>query len=103
MGYDNCMRADVMISMGIFDDIPYKFVKDFNSINNPIIAVVIEDICFTVNDVIKTRFTFNLSFKSSSGEYIKQTFIHICEYKMNTNMADTIRALYDYADDCDVD
>jgi hypothetical protein len=103
MGYDNCMRADMMISMGIFDEIPYKFVKDFNSINNPIIAVVIEDICFTVNDVIKTRFTFNLSFKSSSGEYMKQKFIHICEYKMNTNMADTIRALYDFADDCDVD
>jgi hypothetical protein len=34
---------------------------------------------------------------------MKQKFIHICEYKMNTNMADTIRALYDFADDCDVD
>ena len=100
MGYDNAMRADAMIEIGLFDDIPYKWVKYYNINNNPIIAVAIEDIGFNMFGIFKTQFTFELSSELSSELSVKK-FTHIIEYEMNTYMADTIKALNDEYDDDD--
>lgn len=89
MGYVKFMSAEQMNFFGLFDNIPYKYIKNIN--NDTIIIVDIKDIK-KENDTIykKTSFKFVLIFNTDSDIspcYFIKKYKIILKYKETSSMA----------------
>ena len=89
MGYVKFMSAEQMKAFGLFDNIPYKYIKNFK--NDEIIMVNIKDIKKEENDTIyKTQFKFILIFNkasdNSSPRYFTKKYKIILKYKETSSI-----------------
>lgn len=67
MGYTNCLMVSTMKELDLFDNIPYKYIKNIINRDDDDIEVEIEDLeCDTIG-YCKTRFTFKLNINVSGG------------------------------------
>lgn len=89
MAYVNFMSSEQMKDFGLFDNIPYKYIKNLK--NDEIIMINIKDIKKEKNDTIyKTQFKFVLIFNkasdNSSPRYFTKKYKIILKYKETSSI-----------------
>ena len=67
MGYTNCLMISQMKELDLFDDIKYKYIKNFIKHDDDDIKVEIEDLECDRVAWCKTRFKFEIDLGSGNG------------------------------------
>jgi hypothetical protein len=67
MGYTKCLMIETMKKLDLFDDIPYKYIKDIINDDDDCIDVELEEVECDRIAYCKTKFTFKIDLGSGNG------------------------------------
>ena len=73
MGYTNCLMVSTMKELDLFDNIPYKYIKNIINNDDDDIEVEIEDLECDRIAYCKTRFTFEISQGKTHKKFVVET------------------------------
>lgn len=105
--YTNCLMVSQMKELDLFDDIPYKYIKNIINRDEDDVEIEIEDLECDIVAYCKTRFTFEISQGKTYAYYTKDTykkFVVEKEYSNSSNYALLmINLQYEFDNDDDED
>jgi len=106
MGYTNCLEVRTMKELNLFDNIPYKYIKNIIERNDDDIEVEIEDLPCDRDWDCRTKFTFLISqgkdYSWDSQDRYKK-FVVEKDYNGSSPFALIMCNLYEESDDEDDD
>ena len=94
MGYTNCLMVSQMKELELFDDIPYKYIKNIIEDDDYDIEVEIRDLECDIEAYCKTRFTFEISQGKTYKKFVVET-----EYNGSSCFGMLMSGLYNDNDD----
>ena len=106
MGYTNCLMVSQMKELDLFDNIPYKYIKNIIEDGDYDIEVEIRDLECDIEGYCKTRFTFEISQGKTHSWDTKDTykkFVVEAEYNGSSCFALLMCGLDDGEEDEDED
>ena len=98
MPFKNRIQLTTIQYLGLFDDIPYKYIKNMiDKDDEDYYKVEIMELEWVPN--LKTRFKLTLSVYISQGIYIDKIFTIVKEYKYGSDVELVMCSLFEYDSD----